>query len=294
MAKPYTLMTEAELYSWLTRGREPLQIPLAQLRAETHPDLLPSGLLFLDFLETQGLAQKVRDAYRIPDPRRARSFLNLTEPAMVEVALPVFGRPQGGDAVVGLPISLQPALAQLAAAMPGQRVWHLPQLFAALIEAAQTELCLVLPFLEEDGLEPLKEALMALGARHVPVRLLGRGLAVPDPNVHQYQFQKRRQAFARLGAYYLAGGGRRSRMAVRDFSRTVEEGEVLRWERIHQKLLVADAQLAYLGSGEVRQAAYRNNGEAGVVLEGAPVAFWQQYFELFWQEAAPVDWSEWH
>ena len=70
---------------------------------------------------------------------------------------------------------------------------------------------------------------------------------------------------------------------------TSAEQASLQYRGVHQKMVVADTDAAYIGSGEIREASYLRNGEVGYLrTDNAEVAFWADFFELFWREARDV------
>ena len=88
----------------------------------------------------------------------------------------------------------------------------------------------------------------------------------------------------------MAGGGERQHIGVRDY--TIRIGSIgdekLLYEGIHQKMIVVDNELAYIGSGEIRAASFVSNGDVGVIHTGIRARFWRDYFWLFWTEGELV------
>jgi phosphatidylserine/phosphatidylglycerophosphate/cardiolipin synthase-like enzyme len=161
--------------------------------------------------------------------------------------------------------------------------------FKALLERTQREVLLAIPFLELDGLMYFTDQILGLGQRGVEVKLLTRELIWPRQ--YKYAYSQKLKAFAKFLDLYVAGGGDRQRIEVRDYTIRIDnaEDEKLLYEGIHQKMIVVDGEVAYIGSGEIRAASFISNGDVGVVHSGAKAHFWRDYFLLFWTDAEPVE-----
>jgi len=191
--------------------------------------------------------------------------------------------------VVSVPLSLAGKASALFEYYPAINVVDMKVAFKRLLEQARNEISLTLPFLELDGLMYFADQITGLGQRKVAVRILTRELLLPRK--YDYTYHQKLKAFAKFIDLYTAGGGTRYRIAVRDY--TIRIGgpgdERLLYEGIHQKMIVVDGESAYIGSGEIRAASFISNGDVGVVHSGVKARFWQDYFNLFWSEAEPVE-----
>jgi phosphatidylserine/phosphatidylglycerophosphate/cardiolipin synthase-like enzyme len=161
--------------------------------------------------------------------------------------------------------------------------------FKNLLEQTAQEVLLTLPFLELDGLMYFTDQVIGLGERGVRVKILTRELLWPRK--YDYGYHQKLKAFSKFVDLYGVGGGEKQRIEVRDY--TVRIGSVgderLLYEGIHQKMIVVDCELAYVGSGEIRAASFVSNGDVGVIQTGIRAQFWHDYFHHFWSEGQPVE-----
>lgn len=286
--------TEADLYRWLTRGYDPLNIGQDELARRCDSDMLENGLLLLDYLVMLGMAQRTAEGYVVSDPSAARAVLVL-EPTEEELAAQQSDQSmvalQPGDLVVSVPLSLRPQLGYVRAQHMGVRIWNLQEAFGALLDEARQEILLTLPFLEPDGLGFCIERIASAGQRGIPLRILGRGVIRAEQHVHPFRHAERRRAFAKIVDAYIGGGGAPDEVQIRDFGKAlVASGDAgpVHYEGIHQKIVVIDRRLSYTGSGELRLASFVSNGEAGQIHGAAASAFWAGFFWMFWERAEPV------
>jgi hypothetical protein len=299
--------------AWLKQGEE---ITPEWLRETFGHDLVHRVTLFLDYLVAQGLAeQRVQGRHMVfssDDTAKITQLLQDKEAREHSSRLPNTAQtPQGEpvsrpaptpdhsftidsmtDAlVVSTPLSLAGKIANLFEQYAAVSVMDMRVAFKNLFEQARYEMLLVLPFLELDGLMYFADEIMGLGQRGVKVKILTRELLWPRR--YNYSYHQKLKAFAKFIDLYSAGGGRQQDIAVRDY--TIRIGNVgterLLYEGIHQKMIVVDGEIAYVGSGEIRAASFVSNGDAGVIHTGIRARFWHDYFWLFWTEGDSVEHS---
>jgi phosphatidylserine/phosphatidylglycerophosphate/cardiolipin synthase-like enzyme len=58
---------------------------------------------------------------------------------------------------------------------------------------------------------------------------------------------------------------------------------------VHSKMLIADGEATYVGSGEITASGLATNFEAGAIFTGLDlVRFFEDAFELIWKRADPI------
>jgi phosphatidylserine/phosphatidylglycerophosphate/cardiolipin synthase-like enzyme len=295
----------------LRRGEE---VSLNWLRATFGPELVHRVGLFMDYLVAKGLAtrtvagrktvfssgrtaeivQLLHDKEVEERPTRLPRTQRVATERVVPQPIPTDERPlavePAADAlVVSAPLSLAGKVATLFEQYAGLNIVDMRVAFRNLLEQAEQEVLLALPFLELDGLMYFTDQVMGLGQRGVRVKILTRELLWPRK--YNYAYHQKLKAFAKLVDLYAVGGGGRQHIEVRDY--TIRIGSIgdekLLYEGIHQKMIIVDGELAYVGSGEIRAASFVSNGDVGVIHTGIRARFWRDYFNLFWAEGEPVE-----
>jgi len=298
----------------IARLRQGEEVSLDWLRTTFDPELVHRVGLFMDYLVAKGLATRtvagrqtvfssnrtgeIAQLLRDKEMEERPITLAKAQPvARKEVAArampaderPVAVEPAADVLVVSAPLSLAGPVAALFDKYANLNIVDMRVAFGNLLEQAEHEVLSVLPFLELDGLMYFVDQLIGLGRRRVRVNILTRELLWPRK--YNYAYNQKLKAFAKFLDLYAAGGGDRRHIKVRDY--TIRIGSVgdqqLFYEGIHQKMIVVDDEVAYIGSGEIRAASFVSNGDVGVIQTGVRARFWGDYFRLFWAEGEPVE-----
>ena len=67
------------------------------------------------------------------------------------------------------------------------------------------------------------------------------------------------------------------------------------YEGIHQKLIITDEKLCYLGSGEIRDGTLLNNADLGCIITNIEeIRFYKDFYNLFWdaEESIPIKYED--
>ncbi|MGP8056925.1 MAG: phospholipase D-like domain-containing protein [Nitrososphaerales archaeon] len=155
--------------------------------------------------------------------------------------------------------------------------------FRAVLNAAKEEVLISAPFLEEHGVLVYADLIRRLARDRVYIRCLTREY---DTNL---QVQK---AVRRLADLYYSWGDK-TRLQVREYH--VQLGDVtssvpstddrFHYESTHAKLLIADNNLCYVGSAELRMNALYANFEAGILVTGKLVKVFRDAFFHVWKSS---------
>ena len=290
------------------------EVSLDWLRTTFGPELVHRMGLFMDYLVARGLAtrtvagrktvfssdrtaeivQLLHDKEVQERPTRLPVIQRVATDRVAPQPIPTDERPLTAELaadvlVVSAPLSLAGKVATLFEQYVGLNIVDMRVAFRNLLEQAEQEVLLALPFLELDGLMYFTDQVMGLGQRGVRVKILTRELLWPRK--YNYAYHQKLKAFAKFVDLYAVGEGERQHIEVRDY--TIRIGSIgdekLLYEGIHQKMIIVDGELAYVGSGEIRAASFVSNGDVGVVHTSIRARFWRDYFNLFWAEGEPVE-----
>lgn len=298
----------------IARLRQGEEVSLDWLRVTFGPELVHRVGLFMDYLVANELAtrtvagrQTVFSSNRtaeivqllhdkkleerptkLPETRRAAAKGPVPQRTLIE-EWPATIEPAADMLIVSAPLSLAGKVAALFERYTDLNIADMRIAFRNLLEQSAREVLLALPFLELDGLIYFTDQVIGLGQRGVRVKILTRELLWPRK--YNYSYHQKLKAFSKFVDLYVAGGGERQHIEVRDY--TIRIGsfgdERLLYEGIHQKMIVVDSEFAYIGSGEIRAASFVSNGDVGVIHTGVRAQFWGDYFHLFWTEGEPVE-----
>ncbi len=149
--------------------------------------------------------------------------------------------------------------------------------FQLIVSAAVQSLDITSPYIDAHGVQKLAEPLRTAAERKVQIRLLTRETAA-------FQNSRSRGIDALT---QLAGG----QLQIRDYH-TPAEG-LAHCTSVHDKLVLADAKIGYVGSAEVRGNALEKNFELGAIIQDEAAAQAADAFETVWQVAIQVEMKGW-
>lgn len=278
----------AKVHSWLIqRLKTEGSISSDSLRSLEDEDQ-GRALLFLDYLVSLGIVSskstKDQNLYKLEDRNK---LLDLekpkpsTTPRLANSPLRL---------VYSVPASLIPEVQRLLDLYPDLQIVPLEEALREVLDSANRTLTIAAPFLEWDGLGYLMPEFRAAAERNVGIRLLTRGVFLPERGA-DYPYLDKIKTLLKMHALYEAGvTAPDAKFEVRDFTTRIATSITtsLHYEGIHQKMAIADRKVAYIGSGEIRAASFIVNGECGVLLGGTAAGFWSDFFEVFWKAATPV------
>lgn len=285
------------IYEWLVEQlREDGCITRGDLEEELD-DHAEDALFFLEFLVTRGVVRSERRAdatvYSLVDEETLDDILaayltDASEDDGEESTHPS-GLPASQQIVVSVPLDLQPKLDALNDRHPDVEVCTLREAVITVMNAAEDEVCLAVPFFEQSGLNALLDDVTALASRGVDLRVLTRDVQHGEG----YDHTNKCRALSKLDDLYTANQQVGASLEIRDFGnrfRSHPDDPSRHYRGIHQKMVIADRRAAYVGSGEIRENSFLTNGEAGVLtVSDTDVSYWRDFFDIFWQEASIVN-----
>jgi HKD family nuclease len=259
-------------------------------------DRTEDALFLLEFLVSRGVLTSQRQGntviYSLVDGEGLEELISrfgTDEPPLDETAADHDARlPAERQAVVSVPLDMQSDLDALQDEHPDVGVLTLRAAAGQLLAAAESDVRLAVPFFEQSGLNTLLDEVTGLAARGVNLRVLTRGIQTGDG----YDHTNKCRALAKLHDLYTANKQVDGDIEIRDFGERITghpDNPSRHYRGIHQKMIVSDAAAAYIGSGEIRENSFLTNGEAGMLTVTDPeVAFWVEFYDLFWRQATPV------
>lgn len=186
------------------------------------------------------------------------------------------------DIVATLPTSLHRESNEL-----GRGVAATDKVFRSLLRGATSYVKLCLPFPEEAVASYFADEITNLAKSGVTIKIITREVFAEKKQGASYGNLVK--ALMRLYDIYSSCGDER-KIEIRDFHIGLKSGrfDMLHYESVHAKIVLADGVQCYLGSGEWRINSLYNNFELGVVLTGGIVSRVESLYDLVWQHAKPI------
>ncbi|WP_254762239.1 phospholipase D-like domain-containing protein [Natrinema marinum] len=164
-------------------------------------------------------------------------------------------------------------------------VW-LENALAEVFETADSTLRLVVPFFELDGLLRLEDEFHQAASSGANIKFLTRELLRPADD---FGHNRGRKAILELMDRFESVASSESSLSVYDFYHAIGGKQPKLDRSIHAKMIIADNQLAYVGSGELRNSSMMLNGEAGYLTRSqTDIETWTGFFDFFEAKADAV------
>lgn len=283
-------MEVEQIYQWLMQYLENNRaMTEAELRKALGPEDVEHALLLLNYLVTKNLASvKVMGTnweYSIRDIDQAKTLIGYERLVSIEPKSTKIS----SCLVISVPLSLEQGFRSLKKKYQQVQILHIREAFKLLLNAANQELLLSMPFFEGDGLSYLIDEVQNVAKRGVSVRLLSREILAPRRE--DFSYLDKLRAFSKLiNLFESSRTSPKAKLEIRDYSARISDqrGDSLYYEGVHQKMIVVDRRYAYVGSGEIRAASFMTNGEVGVIQLDEEAQFWADFFDLFWKNAQLV------
>lgn len=143
--------------------------------------------------------------------------------------------------------------------------------FRSLFSTAQSELLIVSPFMEREGIHAFRGELLEAAKKEVKVKLITRSPA------------DKKLALALYDLFEIMGELIEVRVYHTEFQMNLEIWRQL--ESTHAKLIIKDRKEMYIGSAEIRPNALYNNFELGVLIRNNTLVDQAlDVFNTFWDD----------
>ena len=181
--------------------------------------------------------------------------------------------------------------------------------FSALIRNTKKHLQIISPYIDRSSVMKFLPDFATAFSNNIEFTLVTRGVLVKEPASKRYNYLNKLEAIQLLWDQYVNFNPVwRTKFVVRDFLRldklnnpqrdiyaedileTIEPTDFVRVSyAVHQKILVSDRTMAYIGSGELRKNSFGPSGEVGVLLKGRQAEFISDLVQCYASFGFPVE-----
>jgi HKD family nuclease len=151
-----------------------------------------------------------------------------------------------------------------------------------IVATAKQDLWIVNPFFDDYGAKYLLPSLIGAAKNGVMIRILGREICVGS----EHEFIKPIEFIADE----FANEDLSHHLEIRDFYQTDMKGNQI--YALHTKMMIADKNVAYIGSANLTKHSLKNNFEIGVILKGDGVRPLVDLTAHVWDNATHVDFDK--
>jgi len=171
-----------------------------------------------------------------------------------------------------LAVSAPPSSSSEILSLPG--VLDFRDAIAEILRSARAIIRVSSPFIDYSGVAFFLEELRELAERRVRMRLLTR-------QSRDLDFRRAVRLMAGLYARTGFSEGFEARSYLERYSGVLLEG-------VHAKLIISDANLVYIGSGELRASSYVSNFELGIIAKGYIAEIASRIFDSIWKRSTRI------
>lgn len=280
-------MRDNDVYLWLHRClREDATLSRHTVREEfeSEADKRNFAFEYLERLTRKGAVVENEGLYAISDAdAERRAYYNLFDSSPSDAAL---SEDVALQPVLSVPTKLQDEwerYAKDAGIPPGI---HLQSALTAVLHEATEELRIVAPFFEINGFNLLNDPFLEAARRGVSTQIIVRGTQRANPD---YSGNKRLKAVNEARDRYQSAAAPSASIEIRDYHHEIGVSNTKLDRSIHAKQVIADATMAYVGSGEIRDSSMSLNAESGVIVNStSQVAQFSTFFDFFWERAEEI------
>ncbi|MHA1249099.1 MAG: phospholipase D-like domain-containing protein [Candidatus Helarchaeota archaeon] len=164
------------------------------------------------------------------------------------------------------------------------KIYELGEIIKFLLKNAQKEVLISSPFLDSEGIIFIIEELKRLARKRITLKILTRVFSRRNQLLSEWKYIQKLASLRNIFQIFR-GEGAEGLFEVKDYELIINPTAFnvnLYSEGFHQKMIIIDHNLCYLGSGELTLASLRFNGECGILLKGKSIEFWRDFFYIFW------------
>lgn len=183
------------------------------------------------------------------------------------------------------------------------------EIFSILVRNTRFHLQIISPYIDKFSVTKFMSDFTTAFARRIEFTLVTRGVMVREPLTTRYGYISKLEAIQALWDQYTRLNPEwRTKFAIRDYLRMSNNLEpqldadldILGGSMessthskisyaVHQKILVSDRKLAYVGSGEFRSGSFGASGEVGALLKGKYAEFLSDLIQCYASRGIPVE-----
>ncbi|MHA1250994.1 MAG: phospholipase D-like domain-containing protein [Candidatus Helarchaeota archaeon] len=157
------------------------------------------------------------------------------------------------------------------------------RLVKLLLSKAKNEVLISSPFMDFDGINFIINDIKNLADNKIKLKILTRNISLKNSNMSNTMYYRRLIGFRNI--FYILN---ENLFFLKEFDININplnQNLLFHYEGFHQKMIIIDNELCYLGSGELTLASLHMNGECGILITGKIVEFWKEFFNLFWNSS---------
>ena len=187
--------------------------------------------------------------------------------------------------VISFPPSLTKEVELLKKKFNGLKIFDFGDFLVSSLRNAKKEVLICNPFIGIEGILVIFNELIGFTRKKVKLKILTRNVYNRESKDFAPKEQNKIMGLVKIFELY-SSQNLLNLIEIKDFGidfRLYPSGFRRHYEGIHQKMIIIDDQLCYIGSGEIRDGSLYSNGECGSLFtDKRYIQFFKDFFNIFW------------
>jgi len=187
--------------------------------------------------------------------------------------------------VISFPPSLTKEVDSLKEKFKDLKIFDFGDFLVSSLRNAKEEVLICNPFIGIGGILVIFNELIEFTRRKVKLKILTRNVYNRESKDFAPNEQNKIMGIVKIFELYNSQN-LLNLIEIKDFGidfKLFTSRYKRHYEGIHQKMIIIDNQLCYIGSGEIRDGSLYSNGECGCLFtENRYIQFYKDFFNIFW------------
>ena len=187
--------------------------------------------------------------------------------------------------VISFPPSLTKEVESLREKFSDLKIFDFGDFLVSSLRNAKEEVLICNPFIGIGGILVIFNELIEFTRRKVKLKILTRNVYNRESKDFAPNEQNKIMGLVKIFELYNSQN-LLNLIEIKDFGidfKLFTSRYKRHYEGIHQKMIIIDDQLCYIGSGEIRDGSLYSNGECGCLFtDNRYIQFYKDFFNIFW------------
>lgn len=194
--------------------------------------------------------------------------------------------------IISYPPSFHGRIKKLINKYPNLPIYTFGKFVRYAFQTAKEEILICNPFIDFNGVGSIFNEIIETIEKNIRLKILTRDIVKRNTYTFNNKNSDKIRGLLKILEVFKSDN-KLNLVEIRDFGVRflISSPYSKHYEGIHQKLIITDEKLCYLGSGEIRDGTLLNNADLGCVITNVEeIRFYKEFYNLFWdaEESIPI------
>ena len=194
--------------------------------------------------------------------------------------------------IISYPPSFHGRIKKLINKYPNLPIYTFGKFVRYAFQIAEEEILICNPFIDFNGVGSIFNEIIETIEKNIRLKILTRDIVKRNTYTFNNKNSDKIRGLLKILEVFKSDN-KLNLVEIRDFGVQFQISSPYskHYEGIHQKLIITDEKLCYLGSGEIRDGTLLNNADLGCVITNIEeIRFYKEFYNLFWdaEESIPI------